>query len=356
MSRQRYPTRLEGATLARPAAISHIAPMSCSCLFCGSSLGRNREIEYYAVGRRLAFDHARGRLWVVCRRCGQWNLAPLDERWEAVEECERRFRDTTLRLATDNIGLARLPRGTELIRIGTPLRPEFAAWRYGDQFGRRRRRAYVAATAGVGAAAGLIAGEVAALSTALAAVLGWQAGHVVNRLRRPKRRGRTIGVGHGDFVTIGRRALAEVRVLTGGPWGDSWGLYVPHSGGTTILSGSDAIQGAGVLLARINRFGAFASQVDLAVSILERHRDASTCFRWAGVRPERDRYRLARLPIAIRLALEMAAHEETERRILEGELAHYERQWRKAEPVARIADGLLQPALPWDRVAFPQSG
>ena len=112
---------------------------------------------------------------------------------------------------------------------------------------------------------------------------------------------------------------------------------------------------AGVLLARINRFGAFASQVDLAVDILSRHRDATTCFRWAGVRPERDRYRLARLPIAIRLALEMAAHEETERRILEGELAYYERQWRKAEPVARIADGLLEPALPWDSIAFPQA-
>ena len=328
--------------------------MYCSCLFCGSSLGRNRELEHFAVGRRLAFDHALRRLWVVCRRCGQWNLTPQDERWETIDECEQRFRDTTLRLATDNIGLARLPGGTELIRIGTPLRPEFAAWRYGDQFGRRRRRVYIAATAGLGAAASLVAGEVAALTTAAAAALGWQAGHVLNRLRQQPRRGRMIDVGHGDFVTIGRRALAEVRVLTGGPWGNSWGLYVPHSSGTTILSGSDAIQGAGVLLARINRFGAFASQVDLAVSILERHRDASTCFRWAGARPERDRYRLARLPIAIRLALEMAAHEETERRILEGELAHYERQWRKAEPVARIADGMLQPALPWERVVFPQ--
>lgn len=330
--------------------------MASSCLFCGASLGQNREIEHFAVGRRLAFDHARGRLWAVCRSCRQWNLAPQDQRWEAVEECERLFRDTTLRLATDNIGLARLPGGTELIRIGSPLRPEFAAWRYGDQFGRRRRRAYIAATAGVGAVASLVAGEVAALATAAAAALGWQAGQSVNQLGRRARRGRNIAVGHGDFVTVRRRALTEVRILTGGPWGDTWGLYVPHSAGTAILSGSDAIQVAGVLLARINRFGAFASQVDLAVSILERHRDASTCFRWAGVRPERDRYRLARLPIAIRLALEMASHEETERRILEGELAHYERQWRLAEPVAKIADGLLQPALPWESVAFPRLG
>ena len=33
--------------------------------------------------------------------------------------------------------------GLELVRIGKPLRPEFAAWRYGDQFGRRRRKYFI---------------------------------------------------------------------------------------------------------------------------------------------------------------------------------------------------------------------
>ena len=33
------------------------------------------------VGRRLAFDPAKGRLWVVCRSCERWNLTPLEERW-----------------------------------------------------------------------------------------------------------------------------------------------------------------------------------------------------------------------------------------------------------------------------------
>ena len=35
------------------------------------------------------------------------------------------------------------------MRIGRALRPEFAAWRYGDQFGRRRKRAMVYGAAGV---------------------------------------------------------------------------------------------------------------------------------------------------------------------------------------------------------------
>jgi hypothetical protein len=184
---------------------------------------------------------------------------------------------------------------------------------------------------------------VAAVAAVGSGMVGWRLGGAVTRMRQAGR-GRSLAVGHADVVTVGRRHLAEVRVLCGGSWGDSWGLYLPHSGGTSVLAGSDAIRGAGVLLARINRFGARAAQVDLAVDILGRHRDASTCFRWAGSRPERERYRLARLPMAIRLALEMAAHEETERRILQGELAVYRRRWLRAEEIAGIADGLLVPA------------
>jgi hypothetical protein len=43
---------------------------------------------------------------------------------EAIEECERLFRDTKLRVSTDQIGLARLPEGLELVRIGSPQRHE----------------------------------------------------------------------------------------------------------------------------------------------------------------------------------------------------------------------------------------
>src|SRR3982750_3562069 len=123
-----------------------------TCLFCAGDLGHNEAIEHFPIGQRLAFDPARGRLWAVCRRCERWNLSPLEERWEAIEECERLFRDTRLRVSTDHIGLARLREGLDLVRIGSPQRPEIAAWRYGDQFGRRRRRHLI--TAGAVAAAG----------------------------------------------------------------------------------------------------------------------------------------------------------------------------------------------------------
>src|SRR5688500_8471705 len=89
--------------------------MYSTCLFCNHGLGSNEAIEAFPVGRRLAFDQQRGRLWVVCRHCEKWNLTPLEERWDAIESCERRFRDTRKRVSTDNIGLARLSEGLELV-------------------------------------------------------------------------------------------------------------------------------------------------------------------------------------------------------------------------------------------------
>ena len=132
-----------------------------TCMFCNRSLGENQVVEEFPIGRRLAFDSTRGRLWVVCKRCERWNLTPLEERWEAVEACERLFSDTRVRVSTENVGLAKLREGLELVRIGRPLRQEFAAWRYGDQFGRRRKRAFLVGGGALVAFGGLVVGGVA---------------------------------------------------------------------------------------------------------------------------------------------------------------------------------------------------
>ena len=49
------------------------------------------------------------------------------------------------------------------------------------------------------------------------------------------------------------------------------------------------------------------------------------------------------VPLATRLALEMAAHEDTERRALEGELYLLEEAWKQAEEIAAIADDMFLP-------------
>jgi hypothetical protein len=110
------------------------------CIYCSAELGRNEALEGFPVGRSLAFDAAKGRLWAVCGRCARWNLAPIEERWEAVEAAERLFRDTRTRVQRENIGLARLKDATRLVRIGAALPGELAAWRYGGELQRRRRR------------------------------------------------------------------------------------------------------------------------------------------------------------------------------------------------------------------------
>ena len=136
--------------------------MYSTCLFCNKTLGANETFETFPVGKRIAFDAAKGRLWVVCPHCERWNLSPLEERWEAIELGEKLYRDARRRVSTDNVGLAKLRDGTTLVRIGEPLRPEFAAWRYGDQFGRRRNRQMLIASAGVVAVGSVIAGGMAA--------------------------------------------------------------------------------------------------------------------------------------------------------------------------------------------------
>jgi hypothetical protein len=49
-------------------------------------------------------------------------------------------------------------------------------------------------------------------------------------------------------------------------------------------------------------------------------------------------------PVARALALEMALHEESERRALLGELTLLESAWREAESLAAVADRLALPA------------
>lgn len=55
--------------------------MYATCVYCHGALGANEVVEHFPVGRKLAFDAARGRLWAVCPRCTRWNLSALEERW-----------------------------------------------------------------------------------------------------------------------------------------------------------------------------------------------------------------------------------------------------------------------------------
>lgn len=320
--------------------------MYTACLFCHSDLGRNEALEHFSVGRKLAFDASRGRLWVVCPSCGRWNLTPLLERWEAIEECERLFRETRLRASTDQIGLARLREGTELVRIGRPLRPEFAAWRYGDVLRRRRRRAFLWTGVGVAATGAVLAGGFLGGFLAGASLPSLIQGRAwVEQIYRQARAVARVPGEDGEPVTVRGRHLQGARLLPDGE-GRGWRLRVAHSRGETELAGEEAVSTIGRLLVAANQFGASPRQLRTAVDQLEEVPVPDRYFRTALERASRRGYRYSPIPAfpkEIRLALEMAAHEEQERRALEGELAALERAWREAEELAAIADDLAVP-------------
>jgi hypothetical protein len=348
--------------------------MYATCLFCNRPLGHNESIEHFPVGRRLAFDSAKGRLWVVCAGCERWNLTPLEERWEAIEDAERLYRGTRLRAATDQIGLARLRDGTELVRIGEPLRPEFAAWRYGDQFGRRRRRQMLVAGAGIGAIGALVVGGAAAgasvggfgwllMKMARTAVTG-NPRTVVARIRTDDNQLLRVRLGHLSETTIERGLAAPIAI------------DVRHENGRWRFEGPEAMRVAATLMPKVNRYGGTKQTVAEAVSALEsRHGSegyiesivhTASMYPWAPEgrmtrAPERPRKRLTLLDDmpeyglfgltrVHRLAFEMALHEETERRAMEGELAELQRAWREAEEIAHIADNLLVPSAVGSRI------
>ena len=330
--------------------------MYSTCLFCTQPLGANEVLEHFPVGRRIAFDEAKGRLWVVCRQCARWNLTPIEERWEAIEEAERLFRGTRLRVSSDNIGLAKLSEGLELVRVGKPQRPEIAAWRYGDQFGRRRRRGIV--TTGLIAAGGgtLLAGGAA---IGMGVFMGAQLGRLAWRFVEyglPMETVARFRAGHGTLIKVQRRHLRATSIRVGDD--GSFGLDLEHSVGELRLNGAEARRVASMILPSVSRLGGTRDEIRLAVERLERAGDAERYLTQAarhGQRISRHTYGMTRdqsddyetgllaLSTPFALALEMALHEEQERRALEGELAELEAAWREAEEIGAIADSLLLP-------------
>jgi hypothetical protein len=321
--------------------------MYSTCMFCNRSLGENEVLETFPIGRRLAFDAGRGRLWVVCTRCARWNLSPIEERWEAVEACERLYRETRTRVSTDNIGLARLREGLELVRIGRPVSDEFAAWRYGDQFGRRRRRAIAYGVAGTAVLGAFLVGG-AAVGVAGSGLMS-QWGNIINIVVNGRTRVR-IRSDEGKVLKLKGWDLQRTRLLTPAQAGD-WQLEVGRKGKERVFSGERALGYAGKVMPGINEAGGSPRVVQEAVERIEAAGGPEP-FLLTGL-PESDMSRgrmrhkpagmVNKHPRSTKLALEMALHEEQERRAMEGELWLLEIAWKEAEEIAAISDSLLLP-------------
>jgi hypothetical protein len=328
-----------------------------TCLFCNQPLGANEVVEAFPVGRRLAFDQQRGRLWVVCRKCAKWNLTPLEERWEAIETCEKLFRDSRKRVVTDQIGLAKLSEGLELVRIGEPQRPEFAAWRYGDVFTRRRKRALIAMNVGGVAGVGSFLANFTGILGATTGIVGVSLMSVqlvaqysqILQMARLKRRVVGRFVENGKHWLVRGRHAQHLRLV---PSSSGWAAEIPSELGARkrvlVFEGAEARQLMAKVVPQLTFYGGKKDDVTKAVNALEAEGD-----------PDRYLRRLANNPrqwssgtivgtllyqgIVPILAVEMAVNEENERRALQGELALLEAAWKEAEEVASISDKLVLP-------------
>ncbi len=334
--------------------------MYSTCMFCNNPLGNNQVVEHFPVGRRLAFDAAKGRLWVVCRKCERWNLSPIEERWEAIEDCERLYHGIRTRASTENVGFARHLEGTELVRIGTPLRPEFAAWRYGDQFGRRRKKAII-----MGVGAGAVLGTVAIAGVATGAISGvflGQFGNFFNIYRNGRTLVKVRDKEDGKLLKLKQPDLDKARIISAGE-ADEWIVELKRGSLDRRWEGEDALGMANLIVPAINRSGARKSTIQAAVQEIEEAGHPMEFLKMASIggggghhlwarpqgdgswRPIKEKHQglIGRLPGPSRLALEMALHEEEERRALQGELKTLEAAWKRAEEIAAISDNLLLP-------------
>ncbi len=337
------------------------------CPACTRDLGRNEALEHFPVGRRLAFDGAKGRLWVLCARCRSWNLAPIEERWEAVEEAERRFERAAQGLATEHIAIGRLADGTELIRIGRAEAPELAGWRYADRIERRWKRSRQ--VGGVVTAGWFMVGPMGLGSAVwpmlLLGVGGWSAWQSMQK------RGLRLEFDVPESETTAhlrkRLSLSQLRglhlVTSEDPSdaGGGWALELPSFGRPTLRI-PDELRNRALRLSllelnrQIGKPDHVRKALDNVVSAGDAERLALRAARTLAAGKAWENHvgwpfgpgaALSNADPVLRLALEIAANEEAERVALEGELHRLELEWREAEELAAISDGLLVP--PWVR-------
>lgn len=327
--------------------------MYTRCLVCATAFEANEQLEHAPNGRRLAFDPARGRLWAICPTCRRWSLMPIEERWEALEELEKVVTDEARLLSqTDNIALLRAGR-LEIVRVGRAERTEEAWWRYGRELADRRQTWNKLGVAGTLAAGAVVAGGWAAGGISVFGV--WLVmGHGSETLRdgaRWLRFGSSAWRGDDECSVCGYRfravAYRDRASLGLFPDETSGGLDLvvrcPRCGeyreGGLRLSGDEADRTLRRVLAYHHFAGASEKRVFKASRLIQEAGSPQDLTRIVV----RNGKRLGDLQRTGGIALEIAANEATEQRLLESELAELEAHWRREEELASIIDGELTP-------------
>jgi hypothetical protein len=292
-------------------------------------------------------------------------------------DCERRHSAAPRRLWTDNVSLAHLPSGVELIRVDHAPPAELAAWRYGDVLHPSRWR-HVRALLGETAArwlaarreplratlasvpylvAGIALASLSSAALAQAAALGLVLlaffRLFTERSAEHERRVRRLNA--RSHVVLGRVAAVDGRSfslhadqawrirLVGGSGADGCWLRVParrsgaSSAATHEVAGRDAVRALRLALPEVSRAGVSADAVRDATAAVAAAGGAAAFLATVAeqVAARGLRYAtLGDLPLDLRLPLEMSVDE-----VHEGVEVGRQPEWRDAR-----APELLQEA------------
>lgn len=307
-----------------------------SCAFCNAAFDGDGGPSGLGVGRRLAFDEWKGRLWVVCPRCSRWNLTPFDDRLERIEALARAASQGRIAASTDQVALIRWQR-YDFVRVGKPPRVELATWRYGERLrNRQRERMKVVAPLTIAAIGLGIAANVAAGGGF--GVVVWNIHRIADGIYLRIVGGRKVLLVEppvcascGTVMQLRARHVQHARVVPDRHADVAVLLSCPNCRREGAqLTGAEANQvlRQGLTYLNLSRGGRkraedAAREVDAVGGPDQLLRDiAHRELTLRALRPERG------------LALEMAVDERAE-------VQELEQQWKEAEEIADIADGTL---------------
>lgn len=311
--------------------------MYSTCAFCSGSLGGDGGTSGLGVGKRLAFDEWKSRAWVICQRCGRWNLTPFDNRIETIAALDRMASLGRVAASSNQVALIRLG-GYDLVRVGKPPRVEMATWRYGERLKARQREKLKV----------MVPVTVAAIGVAIAVdvVAGGSVGAFMGQIP-------SIGEGVYRYIVANRKVRVEPPIcarcstpmvlkakhiqharLTHSQGHDlSMLVSCPHCkavGAELLDAEAEQALRVGLTYANLRKGKKIKRKAEEAAGYVDRHGGPEALIRNTA-RMERT---LKQLIAGEALALEMAVDEQAELRELE-------QQWRQAEETAAIADNLV---------------